>query len=98
MKWRLYAGGLWYEPLVNIKQAKEMSEVFDQDRPLETVYRHDLLLQGPSTFSWNCVVEEGHFRLAKNTFGWIQQDTILAEALKQSTQMLLVLILRGRCD
>ena len=37
VKWRLYAGGLWYEPPVNIEHAKETSEVFDQGRPLETV-------------------------------------------------------------
>jgi hypothetical protein len=44
------------------------------------------------------VAEASHFRRVKNTFGWIQQDTILAEALKQSTQVLLVLILRDRGD
>ena len=38
VKWRLYTGGLWYELPVKIKHAKEMSEVFDQDRLLETVY------------------------------------------------------------
>jgi len=36
--------------------------------------------------------------VAPKTRGWIQQDTILAEALKQSTQVLLVLFLRGRGD
>ena len=51
VKWRMYAGGLWYEPPVNIEHAKETSEVFDQGRPLETVYRRTFLLQGPSTFS-----------------------------------------------
>jgi len=53
MKWRLYeyVGGLWYEAPVATKYAKETSEFFDQDRLLETVYRLDFLLQGPSTFS-----------------------------------------------
>jgi hypothetical protein len=47
-----------------------------------------------------------HFLRAENTYGWIQQDTVLAEALKlyagvaraHPTQVLLVLILRGRGD
>ena len=34
----------------------------------------------------------------QNTFGWIRQDAILAEVLKQCTQVLLMLILRGRGD
>jgi hypothetical protein len=41
-----YTGSLWYEPPVKIKHTKETSEVFDQDRLLETVDRH-----GSSTFS-----------------------------------------------
>jgi len=49
--WPLYAGGLQYEPLAKIKHAKETSEVFDQDRLLETIYHHDFLIQGPGTFS-----------------------------------------------
>ena len=49
--WHLYAGGLWYEPAVKIEHVKETSEVFGQDRPLETVYRRNVLLQGQSTFS-----------------------------------------------
>jgi hypothetical protein len=51
VKWRLYVGGLWYEPPVKIKHAKETSEVFDKDRLLETVYHRNFLLQGLSTFS-----------------------------------------------
>jgi hypothetical protein len=47
----LYDGGLWYEPPVKTERAKETSEVFDQDRLLEMVYRRDFLLRGPSTFS-----------------------------------------------
>ena len=39
---------------------------------------------------------ERHFLRAENVFRWIQQDTLLAEALKQCMQVLLVLILRGR--
>jgi hypothetical protein len=81
MKRRLYAGSFRYEPPVEIKHAKETSEVFDQDRQLETVYCCDFLLQGPSTLSGNCVAEERHFHRAKNTFGWIQQDTVVAETM-----------------
>jgi hypothetical protein len=51
MKLRLYAGGLWYEPLVKSKYAKETAEVFAQDRLLEAVYRRDFVLQGLRTFS-----------------------------------------------
>jgi hypothetical protein len=36
--------------------------------------------------------------MRQNTFGWIQQEAILAEAPKQCTQLLLMLILRGRGD
>ena len=51
MKWRLYAGGLWYELPVIIEHVMETFELFDQGRPLETVYHRNFLLQGPSTFS-----------------------------------------------
>jgi hypothetical protein len=43
------------------------------------------------------LAEGRHFRRAKNALGWIQQNTILAEALQQCAQVLLVL-LRGRGD
>jgi hypothetical protein len=76
VKWRLYAGGLWYEPPVKIKYAKEASEVSDQDRLLEAVHRRDYLLQGPSALIGNIVAEKSHFHCAKNTLGWIQQDTV----------------------
>jgi hypothetical protein len=49
-------------------------------------------------FGWNFVAEETHFRPAENTFGWIRQDTVLPDALKHCTQVLLVLILRVRSD
>ena len=47
----LCAGGLWYEPSAKFEHAMETYEEFDQDRQLETIYRRNLLLQGPSTFS-----------------------------------------------
>jgi hypothetical protein len=90
MKWHLDAGSLWYEPPVKIKHAKETSEVFNQCRLLETVYCRDFLYQGPSTFGRNCVAEERHFHCTKNTYGWIWQDPVLTEALKQCTQVQLV--------
>jgi hypothetical protein len=96
MKRRLYAGGFRYEPPVEIKHAKETSEVFDQDMLLETVYRCDFLLQGRNTLCGKCVAEERHFRRAKDTFDWIQQSTVVAETLKQFTQVLCMLILGGR--
>jgi len=34
-------------------------------------YTTVFLVQGPSTFSWNCLAKESHFPYAKNTFGWI---------------------------
>jgi hypothetical protein len=37
---------------------------------------HAFLLQGPSTFSCNCVAEESHFPYAENTFGWINVATV----------------------
>jgi hypothetical protein len=46
----MYAGGLWYEPPVKIKDAKKTPEVFDKDSLLETVYRIDFLYPGAEYF------------------------------------------------
>jgi hypothetical protein len=37
---------LWFEQTVKIKHAKQISEVFNEDRVLETVYCHDFLPHG----------------------------------------------------
>ena len=95
VQWTQNVSTVWNKTMVKIDQANELSQLSCGGWLWKIADDFDFVLQGTYTVLADMMPQEFQFLNSKNTFGGIDHNTVVSQALENLAEVLLVL-LRGR--